>query len=251
MIDARLHHGEHVCASTKATKAMILPGHYTAEASYRFSDHLLPPFRLTQPIPLRVNAPFIMQSLRNSLALARFYLQHLPTLYNLPLPLKNPDILARNLADGGRHELKVRAAVAKDYNDGLQALAATLRSSSSLSPPSPNAFRQNLFLFFTLRILCCAAALSGSSWLVCIAAASLQFLLLPYSFFVAATQFIALFPALFSGHICVHLPLQLLADYLFPSLPSITITPTFIIVFFALDFIQAVDPPPPPLSPIR
>jgi len=180
-----------------------------------------------------------MQSLHNSIALARFYLTHLSTFYNLPQPLKNPDILARKLAGGGRHELKVRAAAAKQYNAGLQVLAESLRSSSSLPPPSPNAFRQNLVLFFTLRIACCAAALAGSSWLVCVAAASLQFLLLPYSFFVAVTQFLALFPALFSGHICIHLPLQLLADYFVPSLPSITITPTFIIAFFALDFAQA------------
>jgi hypothetical protein len=181
-----------------------------------------------------------MQYLNNTLVLVRFYVRHLSTLYNLPYALKNPDVLARRLADASPFELKVPAAAAKEYNCEMQALAVNIRASASSDSASPGNFRTNLLLFFALRIACCACAFAGKSWQLCLAVASLQFLILPYSLFVSVTQFIALFPPLFAGHIFVHLPLQLLADHLFPSLPSITISPTFIMAFFIIDFIQAM-----------
>jgi hypothetical protein len=176
-----------------------------------------------------------MRCLDGSIALVRFYMRHLSTLYNLPGALKNPDVLARRLAAGGAFELKVPAEPAKEYNRNMQALAASVRTAST----SPLSFRNNLFLFFALRIVCCVCAIAGFSWQLCLAVASLQFLLLPYSAFVSFTQFVALFPPLFSGHICIHVPLQLIFDHFFPFLPSLTISPTFIAAFFILDFMQA------------
>jgi hypothetical protein len=181
-----------------------------------------------------------MQYLNNTLVLVRFYVRHLSTLYNLPPALKNPDVLARRLADARQFELKVPAAASKEYNCEIQALAVNIRASASSDSASPGKFRTNLFLFFVLRIACCACAFAGMCWQHCLAVASLQFLILPYSLFVSATQFIALFPPLFAGHIFVHLPLQLLADHWFPSLPSIIISPTFVMAFFIIDFIQAM-----------
>ena len=186
-----------------------------------------------------------MRFLHSSRALLRFYLDHLSTLYNLPDALKNPDVLSSILAEGRAFELKVPAASAKEYNNSLQALASRLRTSSSLDSSSPDAFRQNLFWFFSLRIVCCCLALAGSSWQLCLAVASLQFVLLPHSIFVSVTQLIALFPPLFSGHLFVHLPLQLLSDYFFPFLPCVTISPPFILAFFIVDFIQAIFPHQP------
>jgi hypothetical protein len=176
-----------------------------------------------------------MRCFDSSIALVRFYLRHLPTLYNLPDALKNPDVLARRLASGGAFELKVPAEPAKGYNRSMQALAASFRTAST----SSLSFQDNLFLFFALRIVCCVCAIAGFSWQLCLAFASLQFLLLPYSVFVSFTQFVALFPPLFSGHICIHVPLQLIFDHFFPSIPSLTLSPTFIAAFFILDFIQA------------
>ncbi len=189
-----------------------------------------------------------MQYLESASALLRFYVRHIPTLYNLPHALKNPDALARILEGGGPFELKVPAAAAIEYNRGMQVLAARLRASSP-PDPSPASFTVNLFVFFTLRIACCACAIAGASWQLCLAVASLQFLLLPHSLFVSVAQFVALFPPLFSGHIFVHVPLQLIAHHFFPALPFITISPAFIVLFFMLDFIQATSSLPSPLPP--
>lgn len=190
--------------------------------------------------PCGVYVTSLMQYLNNTVLLVRFYVRHLSTLYNLPDALKNPDVLARRLADARPFELKVPAEAAKEYNREMQMLAVNIRASASSDSASLGKFRTNLLLFFILRIACCACAFAGTSWQLCLAVAFLQFLILPYSLFVAVTQFVALFPPLFSGHIFVHMPLQLLADHLFPSLPFITISPTFIMAFFIIDFIQAI-----------
>ena len=84
---------------------------------------------------------------------------------------------------------------------------ARARLTHSLKNPVEWSFRIKMVTFFVLRMCCVISSIffspQATLWI-----AALQFLVLPYSFFVAIVEFFVLFPALFLGHYIVHVPLM-------------------------------------------
>lgn len=167
--------------------------------------------------------------------LARFYVAHLPTLYRLPTALKNPEVLGDVMAARKPFEMRVDAAPARAYNADLKALKAEVKA---LGPGSPLAFRGMFAVFVLLRLLCIAnAALFPHHVAWSVALGALQFLFMPYSFFVSVTQLLAIAPALFVGHLVTFAPLQLVTSLVLPEWMRlfVPINATFVWIFFITD----------------
>ena len=94
-----------------------------------------------------------------------------------------------------------------------------------------------MYLFFTLRIVTVIISwLYPGNILLTIIVMSIQFLIMPFSFFVSVTQFIALFPPMFIGHLFLFYPLR----YIVSLLPTwlqygFHVNNTFIFLFFMID----------------
>jgi hypothetical protein len=179
--------------------------------------------------------PGALLQISGTVLLTRFYLRHLRTLFSLPLPLKNPEVLGDVMAVGKPFELRVPAAPARSYNADIRKLEADVKQ---LGPGTPLSFPAMFAAFLLIRAACIAnAVMNPERWDVTVALGALQFVIMPYSLFVTITQLLAIAPALFVGHAVTTLPLTAITNALLPEqwrlyLP---ITPAFVWVFFIVD----------------
>lgn len=174
-------------------------------------------------------------------SLVQFYVRHLATLRSLPSELRDPDELLRTMAPGKRFELRVPTMLSRTYNDEIGVLRDTVKAAN----PNPATFSIISTLFFTVRCACVVNALfRPHDLLTTFVLSCAQFLAAPYSLFVAVTQLIALFPAVFAGHWIVFFPLRWASEMLVPAwlreTLSVSIGTPFILLFFAIDAIICV-----------
>jgi sterol desaturase/sphingolipid hydroxylase (fatty acid hydroxylase superfamily) len=140
-------------------------------------------------------------------------------------------VLEEQLRTNKYFEIAADKGPRNEYNAKLDMIKETIRRGSSA--PS---FHTNLLFFFALRIACVVAAFFVPiGWVLALAA--LQFVLLPHSLFVSLAELWVLGLALFVGHFCVAMPLQLASSLLIPTALnlSLPISNTFIICFFVVD----------------
>lgn len=184
--------------------------------------------------------------------LFKFYLEHIKTIYSLPLWMRNPDELRSMIeekvnATGKIFELKLPSEIAKHYNDEFEKMKSEMRRLHG-GEKEVLSYKITLLLLFFIRIACIVSAWHGNV-IGTILLASLQFLVAPYSFFVSAALAIALAPPIYASHyiafsliqstfvlisLAVPPPVLHLAQLIEPSL-NIPINSYFILGFFIYD----------------
>eukprot|EP00047_Mylnosiga_fluctuans_P007399 m.253066 g.253066 ORF g.253066 m.253066 type:complete len:422 (+) comp18135_c0_seq1:29-1294(+) len=157
----------------------------------------------------------------------------------LPEPLINPDQLDSLIATKKPFTLNAPNAIRDKYTAYMARIRDRLRAQLSVTE---HRFSFKMASFFAIRLAAVFAALTGGAVLT-IAVLSLQFVLLPYSLFVALAELAVLFPAIFAGHYLVNFvaiwALKALSAVGLPDLLAYTvnITPTFIFAFFVVDHV--------------
>jgi hypothetical protein len=123
--------------------------------------------------------------------------------------------------------------LARDYNLAIKKMGEELRQ---LEDNRPETFALGMIFFFIIRCLCVVFAYYNSlQWTIIMSV--IQFMILPYSFFVSLAKLIELFPPLFMSSMLVfpcleYLKSLIMADFLDYTL---TINNNFIMIFFAID----------------
>eukprot|EP00300_Choanocystis_sp_HF-7_P016533 c19436_g1_i2.p1 GENE.c19436_g1_i2~~c19436_g1_i2.p1 ORF type:complete len:476 (+),score=103.34 c19436_g1_i2:39-1466(+) len=168
------------------------------------------------------------------LALTKAFLSNMIVLLQLPNSIKNPEVFEQQLSDARKKwkrspqgsapqpvfAVPISNATIAKYNANMEELKVRMREiDKDHSTGSRTPFSVILSLLFVVRIACVALACLGySAWTV-MAVGLLQFLVAPYSLFVAFTQAVALIPPLFLSHATIHLPF-LLIHHLTNTIPG-------------------------------
>merc|ERR1712241_697652 len=98
--------------------------------------------------------------------LFKFYLEHIKTIYSLPLWMRNPDELRSVIeekvnATGKIFELKVPSKISKHYNDEFEKMKSDLRRLHG-GEKEVLSYKITLLLLFCIRIACIASAWHGN-----------------------------------------------------------------------------------------
>lgn len=151
---------------------------------------------------------------------------------HLPAALSDTDTLDALLeakkpfelvAPKGRHFIE-------QYEAGLAALG------KELPAPGGGSFEQRQLLFWAVRLACVACAFQGCLALT-VVASMLQFVLLPYSLFVALAYGCETMTVLYLGHLFAFLPLQQALTAAVPAISTfdVEIGPRFLVAFILID----------------
>ena len=189
---------------------------------------------------------------KGNLMLFKFYLEHIKTIYSLPLWMRNPDELRLVIeekvnAEGKIFELKVPSKIGKHYNNEFERMKSGMRRLHG-GEKEMLSYKITLLLLFCIRIACIGSAWHGNT-IGTISLASLQFLVAPYSFFVSAALAIALAPPIYASHYIAFSLIQSTFTFLSLTLPppvlylfeligpylNIPINSYFILAFFIYD----------------
>ena len=176
-----------------------------------------------------------------SLSLWRFYLGHVRMFCRLPEPLRSPPCLVNLIRvasqEGNVVRVSAPAKYADEYNREFEKLKLHLRERTPAPAHSGlSSFSCTMAALFAIRLLCIGVAWQGSLGTAFIVSLS-QFLVAPYSLFVAATQFVALVLPLFLGQVVASAALQLACGALLPRWLQLhaAIDGRFIALFLAAD----------------
>lgn len=182
-------------------------------------------------------------SLKGLFYLFRFYVNHVPLLYELPLFVKNSVALSDRLQGEAKpFSITADKKVFNIFNDAYDKLKVSIRDFNNQSVFSSLQFQTMLSLFFFLRLLCCVHAfMRPRDLFITFSLCALQFLFMPYSFFVSLAGIVYLSPDMFVTYMVLYKPLQIMCDWAIPQsiLDNVTISIdyTFIIWFFTMDFL--------------
>ena len=161
-----------------------------------------------------------------------FYIEFFSKLLTLDRNLLGWDKINENLKAYGRFEFSFPIAMSREYNQAIRTLGEKLRK---LENERAETFTFRMIFFFVIRSICVVTAYYGSLYLT-VLISLLQFVALPYSFFVAFAKIIELFPPLFMSSMLVFPILQYIKSFVAPQFYyTITINNNFIICFFLID----------------
>ena len=150
--------------------------------------------------------------LSSTLRLFSFYFSQLSLLAQLPSELIIPEDLERKMNTEKSFQIRVESKKVNQYNQGLDQLTRELARNMTRRVFD---FHTLMVLFFAIRVVAIGVAMLQPKYVgITIVVSAMQFLIMPFSFFVAVTQFVALFPPMFVGHLICFWPLKLLVNQL-------------------------------------
>jgi len=187
---------------------------------------------------------------KGNFILFKFYYEYLRVLLKIPLAYYSNVYINSELKDKKSFTVNINKSLIEDYKKGLKEVGDKLSeikrsneiktgnesNESNESNDNDFDFKTKMILFFCLRIICVITAWYGSfTWTTIISL--FQFTFLPYSLFVSLCYGINTYLSIMIGNLITFPLLKLLIQTIFPEwlLHSITITNTFIIIFFAVD----------------
>lgn len=191
-----------------------------------------------------------------------FYLHKLDLIRSLPTWLSNPDVFNRRVAAHRAGALRDETAQANFSWETPISVSTTVKPTIELDVSNQNAnkfnsdmeqlkqeirgctqpsrsFESTMLIMLCVRLLTIGAAIFGNLKLTVICM-SLQFVFIPYSFFVSFAMLIAFIPSLYLNH---YISWVLLRFLLLPlplawrQATTLTIGPNFIVAFFVVDFV--------------
>lgn len=171
-------------------------------------------------------------------ALVKFYFAHLFTPYiYLPKELYNDVELAQRMGQKKDFVLPVDKRFVDEYNQDMNVMKSYIKQLWGTSAHVDYRFKQMLFWLVRFGTIAAAFHRTDDQLQGILLISLLQFIVLPYSLSVAFGYGLETVCVLYTGHAMITSILTVLASTIVPDEynHSITISPTFLVVFFIID----------------